>query len=88
MKTQLDTVSKYRMGSLRTFLTLLSHSKITFDQRRLSALLEKFLDIKGGNLLKIQEAAERILSEFSLDMNVLLSYVEVGLKGSMEVLLQ
>ena len=50
-------------------------------------LLEKFLEVKGGNLEKIQEAAEKILEKFSLDMNVLLSYIEVGLKGSMEVLL-
>ena len=51
-------------------------------------MLEKFLEVKGGNLCKIQEAAEKILTEFSLDMNVLLSYVEVALKGSMDVLLQ
>jgi len=87
MKSQLDTAAKYRMPNLRTFLSILSHSKVTFDPNRLPALLEKFLEVKGGNLEKIQEAAEKILTEFSLNMNVLLSYIEVGLKGSLEVLL-
>jgi hypothetical protein len=76
------------MPNLNTFLSILSHSKVTFDPNRLPALLEKFLEIKGGSLEKIYEAAERILSKFPLDVNVLLSYVEVGIKGSMEVLLQ
>lgn len=87
MKTQLDPVSKYRMNSLGTFLSMLSHPKTTYNSKRLSALLEKFLEIKGGNLQKIEEAAIRLLSYFSLDMDVLLSYIEVGLKGSMEVLI-
>lgn len=76
------------MPNLKTFLSVLAHSKVTFDSNRLPALLEKFLEIKGGNLEKIYEAAERILEKFSLDTSVLLSYIEVALKGSMEVLLQ
>jgi hypothetical protein len=88
MKTQLDSVAKYRMASLRTFLMILSRPEVTFDSSRLPVLLEKFLEIKGGNLVQIAEAAARLLSEFSLDMNVLLSYVEVGLKGSVEVLVK
>jgi hypothetical protein len=87
MISQLDTSAKYRMPNLRTFLSILIHSKITFNPSRLPVLLEKFLEVKGGNLGKIQEAADTILSEFSLDMNVLLSYIEVGLKGSLEVLM-
>lgn len=58
MKTQLDDVAKYRMPNLRTFLTILSHSKTNFDPSRLPTLLEKFLEVKGGNLETIQEAAE------------------------------
>ena len=88
MKSQLDTTSKYRMNSLRTFLMILSNKNVTFDSKRLSTLLEKFLEIKGGNLSKIEAAANRLLSELALDMNALLSYIEVGLKGSIEVLLQ
>jgi hypothetical protein len=87
MKTQLDSVSKYRMNSLRTFMLILSHSGVSFNSKRLSILLEKFLEIKGGNLQKIEEAALKLLLYFSLDMEVLLSYIEVGLKGSIEVLI-
>jgi hypothetical protein len=61
MKSQLDAAAEYRIPNLKTFLYILSHSRVTFDPNRLPALLEKFLEVKGGNLEKIQEAAEKIL---------------------------
>jgi hypothetical protein len=51
MKLQLDPPGQYRIPNTNTFLSILSNSKITFNTSMLPMLLEKFLNMKGGDLI-------------------------------------
>ena len=66
----------------------MSHQNVTITPIDWARLPKQFYSLKGGDLTQIATAGEAILKEMQLNASVLMSYIEVGLKGGTKVLIK